>query len=35
MGRDIHGQNRFSTYIAYQLTIGPQEEKKEEKPEKK
>jgi hypothetical protein len=24
-GRDIHGQNRFSTYIAYQLTIGPRE----------
>jgi len=22
-GRDIHGQNRFSTYIAYQLTFGP------------
>ena len=22
-GRDIHGQNRFSTYLAYQLTIGP------------
>jgi hypothetical protein len=34
-GRDIHGQNRFSTYIAYQLTIGPREEKKEGKSEKK
>ena len=34
-GRDIHGQNRFSTYIAYQLTIGPREEKKESKSEKK
>jgi hypothetical protein len=34
-GRDIHGQNRFSTYIAYQLTIGPREEKKEDKSEKK
>lgn len=22
-GRDIHGQNRFSTYIAYQWTFGP------------
>ncbi len=31
-GRDIHGQNRFSVYIAYQLTLGPREaEKKEEK----
>ena len=28
-GRDIHGPNRFSRYIAYQLTFGPQEEKKE------
>lgn len=28
-GRDIHGQNRFSAYVAYQLTIGPHEEKKE------
>ena len=28
-GRDIHGQNRFSIYIGYQLTIGPHEEKKE------
>jgi hypothetical protein len=27
-GRDIHGQNRFSAYIAYQLTFGPREEKK-------
>jgi hypothetical protein len=35
MGRDIHGQNRFSAYIAYQLTIGPREEKKEDKSEKK
>ena len=34
-GRDIHGQNRFSAYIAYQLTIGPREEKKEGKSEKK
>ena len=34
-GRDIHGQNRFSAYIAYQLTIGPREEKKEDKSEKK
>jgi hypothetical protein len=32
MGRDIHGQNRFSTYIAYQLTLGPHEEKKENSP---
>jgi len=35
MGRDIHGQNRFSAYIAYQLTIGPREEKKEGNSEKK
>ncbi len=35
MGRDLHGQNRFSAYIAYQLTLGPREEKKEEKSEKK
>ncbi len=34
-GRDIHGQNRFSTYIAYQLTLGPHEEKKEDKSESK
>jgi hypothetical protein len=34
-GRDIHGQNQFSTYIAYQLTIGPREKKKEDKSEKK
>ena len=34
-GRDIHGQNRFSAYIAYQLTLGPREEKKEDKSEKK
>jgi hypothetical protein len=27
-GRDIHGQNRFTTYIAYQLTIGPREGEK-------
>jgi hypothetical protein len=27
-GRDIHGQNRFSVYLAYQLTLGPREEKK-------
>ena len=32
-GRDIHGQNRFSAYIAYQLTIGPPEGKKEDKSE--
>jgi hypothetical protein len=31
-GRDIHGQNRFSVYIAYQLTLGPREEKKENSP---
>jgi hypothetical protein len=29
-GRDIHGSNRFSMYIGYQLTLGPREEKKEE-----
>jgi hypothetical protein len=29
-GRDIHGQNRFSTYLGYQLTLGPHEEKKED-----
>jgi len=34
-GRDIHGQNRFSTYIAYQLTFGPREEKKEVPPSQK
>ena len=28
-GRDIHGPDRFSMYIAYQLTFGPQEEKKQ------
>ena len=28
-GRDIHGQTRFSAYIAYQLTLGPHKEKKE------
>jgi hypothetical protein len=27
-GRDIHGQNRFSAYIAYQLTFGPREDAK-------
>jgi hypothetical protein len=27
-GRDINGDNRFSAYIAYQFTFGPQEEKK-------
>jgi hypothetical protein len=32
VGRDIHGQNRFSSYIAYQLTLGPHEEKKENSP---
>jgi hypothetical protein len=31
-GMDIHGQNRFSAYIAYQLTLGPHEEKKENSP---
>ncbi|HXX35905.1 MAG TPA: transporter [Thermodesulfobacteriota bacterium] len=34
-GRDIHGQNRFSTYISYQLTFGPREEKKEVPPSQK
>jgi hypothetical protein len=34
-GRDIHGQNRFSAYIGYQLTIGPREGKNEDKSEKK
>ena len=33
-GRDIHGQNRFSAYVGYQLTIGPRERKKEDEPEK-
>jgi hypothetical protein len=28
-GRDIHGPNRFSMYIGYQLMLGPREEKKE------
>lgn len=27
-GRDIHGPNRLSMYIGYQLTLGPREEKK-------
>jgi hypothetical protein len=27
-GRDIVGDNRFSAYVAYQLTFGPHEEKK-------
>jgi hypothetical protein len=27
-GRDIHGENRFSAYVAYQYTFGPHEEKK-------
>ena len=30
-GRDIHGQNRFSAYIAYQWTFGPSEKKDEKK----
>ncbi len=34
-GRDIHGPNRFFSYIAYQLTIGPREKKKEDNSEKK
>jgi hypothetical protein len=33
-GRDIHGQNRFSAYIAYQLTFGPRDGEKEDKSEK-
>jgi hypothetical protein len=28
-GRDIHGDNRFSAYLAYQYTFGPPEGKKE------
>ena len=28
VGRDFHGDNNFSTYLAYQLTFGPREEKK-------
>ncbi len=28
-GRDMHGSNRFSMYVGYQLTLGPREEKKE------
>jgi hypothetical protein len=28
VGRDIHGDNRLSTYLAYQYTFGPPEEKK-------
>jgi hypothetical protein len=28
-GRDIDGPNRFSSYIAYQYTFGPEKEKKE------
>jgi hypothetical protein len=28
VGRDFHGDNNFSTYLAYQLTFGPPEEKK-------
>jgi outer membrane putative beta-barrel porin/alpha-amylase len=27
-GSDIHGDNKFSVYLAYQYTFGPQEEKK-------
>jgi hypothetical protein len=27
-GRDIHGENRFSAYLAYQYTFGPHEGKK-------
>jgi hypothetical protein len=26
-GCDIHGENRFSAYLAYQYTFGPHEEK--------
>jgi hypothetical protein len=28
VGRDFHGDNKFSTYLAYQYTFGPREEKK-------
>ncbi len=28
VGRDIHGDNRLSAYLAYQYTFGPPEEKK-------
>lgn len=28
-GRDMHGENRFSTYVAYQYTFGPRTDKKE------
>lgn len=28
LGSDIHGDNRFSSFIAYQYTFGPREEKK-------
>ena len=28
-GRDIHGPNRFSMYLGYQLMLGPREEKKQ------
>ena len=28
VGRDFHGDNKFSTYLAYQYTYGPREEKK-------
>jgi len=27
-GRDLHGENRFSAYLAYQYTFGPHEEQK-------
>jgi hypothetical protein len=27
-GRDLHGDNRFSSFLAYQYTFGPHEEKK-------
>lgn len=30
-GRDIHGPNTFSAYAAFQWTLGPHEEKKNEK----
>ena len=32
-GKDIHGPTRSMGYLAYQWTFGPQEEKKEEKPQ--
>jgi hypothetical protein len=32
-GRDIDGPNRFSSYLAYQYTFGPEKEKAEDKVE--